>query len=218
MQDTIINTLRKSGDAQLDNRSLARFMWVIISLTLAIIGLTLSRDLLIADTESLAVVVDVTGAFVAWMVIWIFAASFVYPSLRIEAWLDEHYPDHAVDPVNYSARRDILTSASLMSLWGLRGVVLYAVVAINAALLQMYHAIAETGFAISQADVTQLTVMNSFALGTLTALLAAVGTWFLINRFAKEPLTELETPATSTWAVVDHIDETVEDVGGEASA
>lgn len=217
MQDTIINALRQSEGEQLNNRTLARFLWLIGSMVFLFGGFVLHRELVFPDQGSTSVVVGIIGALLLWVAIWIFVSSLVWPTLQVEAWLDEHYPDHTADPLsNYQIRRDILASASVAGLWGMRLLVGYAMILAILPMFRWYAAIADAGFSITDASVKQLTVVNSLAIGTLSVLLAGIGMWVLINWWIKPDVREFTSVSSSAYELSDR--DLVDEAGGEVGA
>lgn len=225
MRDTIINALRQDGEESYDNRALARLLWVVLTLAgfMAVYGVLGELIVPAASTSSIP-----DGAIQTWAkvtfalaAVGIFVASLVWPARKIEAWLDGHYPEHAVEEsLDYSLRRDLLASTLLGGLWGFRLAVGYAMLAIILAMASVHSAIAESGYPLSPEEVTQLTVLNSFAIATLTTLLAGVGFLWLINWGLKDLVDETLTPATYTLGTpeADPDDHAVATDGGEARA
>jgi hypothetical protein len=76
-------------------------------------------------------------------------------------------------------------------------------------------AMAESGYPLDSADVTQLTVLNSFAIATLTTLLAGVGFLWLINWGMKDTVEEFNTAENNTLGTLNTESQRVATDGGE---
>lgn len=215
--DRLISLLRETdGDEPHDNHHLARMGWVLITMAGLVVTFWVSGQVM-PVSESLAGTQEAIGRILAVLAIWFFTASLLWPARKIEAWLDEHYPDHAGDvEIDYSVRDDLLASTWLGGLWGFRFAVGYAVVAIILAMAQVLNAMAAAGYPVEQAEVTRLTVLNSFAIATLTTLLAGLAMFWLINWSMKETVEELNTAENNTFGVFETDDEQLAADGGEA--
>ena len=222
MIDTLINRLRQTDDGPHDNRHLARFGWVILTLV-GFMGVYFAFGELFVPSNAgtaaeLAGVQEWAKFTFASAAIAIFVASLLWPARKIEAWLDARYPEHAVDDeLDYSLRSDLIASTWFGGLWGFRLAVGYAVVSILIAMTSVFDAIAEEGYPLESAEVAQLTVLNSFAISVLTTLLAGIGFLWLINWSMKDTVEKLNTPENNTFGTPNAADRTVATDGGEDS-
>lgn len=205
MKDTIINALRQTDDEPHDNRTLARLGWVLITIAGFIVVYMVAGELFVPSGSTSSIP---DGAIQEWAkvtfslaAVTIFVGSLVWPARKIETWLDAHYPDHTAEAdLDYSIRQDLLASTLLGGLWGFRLVIGYAVIAILFAMVSVFTALSESGYPLSADEVTQLTVLNSFAIAILTTLLAGVAALWLINWGMKDSVEQTLTPATHTLA------------------
>lgn len=223
MMDRIISLLRENdGGEPADNSHLARFGWVAI-VTLAWMAIYMVvGDLVVPDppasssfaTNALQEWTKFTFATAAFA---IFTASLLGPARRIEVWLDNRYPEHAAeDAADYSVRDDLLASMWFGGLWGFRLAVGYAVISILIAMFSVLNGMAEAGYPITSDEVARLTVLNSFAIATLTTLLAGVALLWLINWSMKDTVDELNTPANNTFQKIVSIGRPVATDGGKS--
>lgn len=200
--DAIINRLRQTDDEPHDNRYLARIGWVLIAaigVFIAAYGyatLTVSEPASELDYGPFLKTIRVS--FIA-LAVWTFASSLVWPARKIEAWLDARYPDHAVDDLDYSSREDLVASTVYSGLWSFRLLVAYAVIAGLTAMLSFLQAMQEAGYALESGNLETLTVLNTFALGVLTILLAGVAFFRLIEWSMAELVEEFCSPENSVF-------------------
>lgn len=217
MRDKIINLLRyNDGEEPHDNTYLARMGWLLILMIGLLVTWWVAPEFT-GGGSGLAAVQEAVKFAVASIAVLIFLVSLRWPSRKIEGWLDEHYPDHQTDADygDYSVREDLLASAWVGGFWSFRLAIGYAVASITLAMIDVFQAIQEAGYPLSSEEVTQLTVLNSFAIATLTALLAGVAFWWLINWSMKETVEELNTPERSTLGWPNEPDQALATDGGE---
>ena len=177
--DRTIALLRIRADGQTDNRALARCLWLILSL--AVVGAGMYIYLAFAYTgppskyQAFADIVAIVGTT---FVLWYGIGSLVGPTLRIERWLDERYPDHAVDGVDYSLVRDVFMSGLLVVYYGLYGIATWFFVSIAGLTLSLLEGLDASGAPLTETTIAELTVVNTVAVLLITA---AVCAWGLIK-------------------------------------
>lgn len=218
MKDRLINLLRQNdGEEPHDNSYVARMGWVLALMVGLMAVWAVAPEFQATNESSLAATQEVVKFAFASLAVVIFLASLRWPSRKIETWLDEHYPDHATDYDygDYSLREDVHASLWVGGLWGFRFAVAYAVASILLAMTQVLTAMAESGYPLSTAEVTRLTVLNSFAIATLTTLLAGAALAWLINWSMKATVERLNTPERSTFGLPREPDHAVATDGGE---
>lgn len=218
MRDRFIALLRANdGEEPHDNTNVARMGWLLILMVgLIAVWLAAPEFSTTAESETAALQEALKFALASVAVV-IFAASLRWPSRKIEGWLDEHYPDHQTDYDygDYSVRGDVHSSLWVGGLWGFRLAVGYAVASILLAMTDVLSAMAESGYPVSADDVARLTVLNSFAIATLTTLLAGVAFWWLIDWSMKDTVEELNTPEMSTFGTPNDVGQPIATDGGE---
>lgn len=219
----IIKILRHSTDgAPNDNRSVARFLWVALSgvpaavLVWPLLG-TLSPTVAGEGLGGIAAFQDAAAVYLVGGLAWVFIGSLVWPSRRIQAWLDDRYPDHCAEELDYSALNDLVGSVGLTVLYALYGGILYAGATIALTMVAVLSALNDAGYPLEPAEVTQLTVVNSFAIATLAIILAGVASWWLINRLVGSFVAELSTPENNTFVFHGPDDRALTD-GGDRDA
>jgi len=205
MMDRFISLLRKNDDGEPANNSyLSRFGWVAFVMVAYMAVYMMIGDLVVPEPPASSSFAN--NALQEWTkftfgtaAIAIFTASLLWPARRIEAWLDRRYPEHATDDFgDYSIRDDLLASTWFGGLWGFRLAVGYAVISVLLAMLSVFNGMVEAGYPVEGDELARLTVLNSFAIATLTTLLAGIGFLWLINWSMKETVEELNTPANNT--------------------
>lgn len=220
--DRLISLLRENdGGEPADNSFLARFAWVATVMVAFMVVYMTVGDLVVPEPAAGSAFPN--GALQEWAkftfgsaAVAIFAASLLWPARRIESWLDDRYPEHAVDDTDdYSIRDDLLASTMFGGLWGFRLAVGYAVVSILIAMLSVFNAMAEAGYPLSSDELTRLTVLNSFAIAMLTTMLAGLAFLWLINWSMKDTVEELNTPANNTFQKLVTVEKPLATDGGE---
>lgn len=222
MIDTTINWLRQTDGEPHDNRYLARLGWLILTLAGFTAVYYVLGEVFVPSGSStlaeLAALQELTKITFATMAIWIFVASLLWPARKIEAWLNDRYPEHAADDeLDYSLLGDLHASAWYGGLWGLRMGIGYAVASFLIAMTSVFHAASEEGYPLDSGEVTQLTVLNSFAIAMLAIILAGVAFHWLINWSMKDTVEKLNTPEKNTLATPNGNDRPVATDGGDES-
>lgn len=220
MRDKIIKLLRyNDGEEPPDNTYLARMGWLLILMTGLLVTWWVAPEFTGGGSE-LAVVQEAVKFVLASLAVLFFLSSLRWPSRKIEGWLDEHYPEHQTDYDygDYTLRGDVHSSLWVGGLWGFRLAVGYAVASILLAMTDVLSAMAESGYPVSAHDVARLTVLNSFAIATLTTLLAGVAFWWLIDWSMKETVEELNTPERSTFGTPNDVGQPIATDGGDDGA
>jgi len=218
MKDKLIDLLRyNDGEEPYDNSYVARMGWLLVLMVGMLAVWVVAPEFTSSGGSDLAAVLEVFKFALASIAVLIILVSLRWPSRKIEGWLDENYPEHATDYDygDYSLREDLLASAWFGGLWGFRLAIGYAVVSILFAMLDVFRALSESGYPLSADDVAQLTVLNSFAIATLTTLLAGVAFWWLIDWSMKDTVEELNTPERSTLGTTNGPNHAVATDGGE---
>lgn len=222
MIDRTIHFFRMNDGEACNNHELARFGWAVITVAALTLVFFAAGELMPSSSSSstaaaFGALQETMKVIFAILTAFIFTASLVWPVRRIEAWLDENYPDHvAEDALDYSFREDLLASTAYAGMWGFRFVVGYAVMSIWLSMTAIYTEMAESGYPLSAGDVERLTVINSFAIAALTSLLAGVAFLWLIDWSMKDTVEELNTWSNNTFGKRTESTRTSMTDGGEA--
>ncbi|MFW5905411.1 MAG: hypothetical protein ACOCUO_01025 [archaeon] len=202
MIDKAITILRLNEDDEPnDNSYVARMAWILI-LGVGLLAFW-SPFAIFGETASSATVGLQNSLRIVFgsLAVAVFAASLRWPSRKIEGWLDENYPEHQSDTDygDYSIRSDLFASLCIGGLWNIRIGIAYAVSSVILAMTEYVSVMDESGYSVAGETVARLTVVNTFAIGTLTALLAGVGLWWLLESKVKDSVDRLNTPERSTF-------------------
>lgn len=218
--DDIVNVLRQNDGEPYDNSYIARVGWLIALLVGLIAVSGLANVLNIGEGQASGLAALQVLAKYTFTAVWVFIVlvSLRWPSRKFELWLDENYPEHAVEyDSEYTVLGDLMATFWFGGIWMFRLLIGYAVVLILSAMLQVFKAVSSSGFPMSSEEVTQLTALNSFAIAMLTTLLAGVACWWLIDWFMKDAVAEYNTPVNSTLGEPQDTDKFAAPDGGEAS-
>lgn len=217
--DDIVNVLRQNDGEPYDNSYVARMGWLIVLLVGLCLASGLASVLNIGAGQASGMAALQVLAKYMFATVWVFIVlvSLRWPSWKFELWLDENYPEHAVEyDSEYAVRGDLFATFWFGGIWMFRLLIGYAVILIISAMLQVYEAISSSGFPMSSDQVAQMTALNSFAIAILATLLAGAACIWLIDWFMKDAVAEFNTPVNSTLGQPQHTDKVAATDGGES--
>lgn len=219
-RDDIVKVLRQNDGEPYDNSYVARMGWLILLLVGLCLASGLASVLNIGEGQASGMAALQVLAKFTFTAVWVFIVlvSLRWPSRKFELWLDENYPEHAVEyDSEYTVFGDLMATFWFGGIWMFRLLIGYAVVLILSAMLQVFNAVSSSGYPMTSEEVRQLTAFNSFAIAMLTTLLAGVACWWLINWFMMDAVAEFNTPVNSTVGQPQDTDKFAAADGGEAS-
>jgi len=212
----LLHKYRQNSGESWSNRRLAKTTWVYATFVVLFFGAMLLFRFTApaAPGESWsAPVVGLTQWSAVAVVVWFFLGSLVYPARALEKRLDERYPDHMAEPVEYQLTSDVAASATFTALWGLRAAIVVAVVTFTFTIMELVTIALDLESPLTAHEVTQLTLLNSAVLAIFGVIGAGVALYYAVEYFVSPNVAAAQTGSNNSF----RYDVEREQLGGEGA-